>query len=145
MWKNILALSALICSVRFLMDGILPASASFGPMVMSGTNPIVSKGGTRSYNAAAETLFTAPIDQVLIITDIDFTVYYGSDGCYPTLSTSSGEVLGSWFVRQDENMVISKSSGLLVPAGESLIISGSCNGYTSQRLYYSISGYYAVQ
>ena len=144
MWKNIVALAFLLLSARVLLDGISPASASLGPMVVSGNNPIVSKGGSRGSSATEETLFTAPSDQVINITDIDFTVYYGSYGCYPTLKTSSGDVLGSWFVRQDENMVISKSSGLIVPAGESLIISGTC-GHSSNRLYYSISGHYAAQ
>ncbi|MAA77789.1 MAG: hypothetical protein CL916_00900 [Deltaproteobacteria bacterium] len=144
MWKNIVALAFLILSVRVLLDGVSPASASLGPMVVSGSNPIVSKGGSRTHNAAEETLFTAPSDQLLIITDIDFTVYYGNSGCYPTLKTSSGDILGKWFVREDENMVISKSSGLIIPAGESLILSGTC-GHSYNNLYYAISGHYAVQ
>jgi hypothetical protein len=67
MWKNILALGALVLSVGASTHLIGTANATFGPMVSTGSNPIRSYGGLVPSDAI---ITTAPADQDLIVTAI---------------------------------------------------------------------------
>ncbi len=66
MWKNILALAALVLSVGVSARLIGSANAEIGPSVQYAANPIVNFGGTLTNSPVT----TAPADQDLIITTI---------------------------------------------------------------------------
>ena len=67
MWKNILALAALVLSVGVSYRLIQTADANLGPQVSHGNNPIVNFGGTVPSNGE---ITTAPSSQDIIITTL---------------------------------------------------------------------------
>ena len=137
-----------------------------GAAVSSGSNPIVSIGGS-VYADETKTLLTAPSDQDLIITDLVLTSfsYVGCKKNHKTeLTTSAGAVLGQYetssstsrrYYDYDSSPGLSVrhafQSGLRVPAGESLSVgtieSGEhgdgCGSSTTYGVRYSLSGYHA--
>ena len=103
-----------------------------------GSNPVLSKGGYASNNTGDVTIFSAPADQDIMITDYEITTNY-SYGCTPSLRLASGGILAFWSINAARHIEASKRSGLRVPAGDSVIFSPSC----SSSVYYTISGHYA--
>ena len=67
MWKNILALAALVLSVGISAHLIGSANATMGPMVSIGSNPIQNFGGSVPGDGV---ITTAPSGQDLIVTGI---------------------------------------------------------------------------
>ena len=119
--------------VSFLMTAkAVPNSIDYG------NNPVVSKGGYASNNTGDVTIFSAPSDQDIMITDYEITTNY-SYGCSPSLRLASGGVLAYWSISAARHIEASKRSGLRVPAGDSVILTANC----SSSVYYTISGHYA--
>jgi hypothetical protein len=144
--KTILSLAALVCAFALLVHVVMPAHADMGPTVSYGANPVFSFGGIAD---GAETLITAPADQVVIVKDIIFSqaYYYYECNQQITLSTGSGQTLGvfkfgSYVAAGSTPSVIAHSfaDGLVVAPGDSLVING---GASSCKAGYSVSGHYA--
>lgn len=137
----------------------LPAAA-----IGYGQNPLVSIGGT-AYDAETKTIFTAPSDQDIVVTDLVLSSY-SSMTCKRNhkseLILSSGAVLGqfethssisrgSYSSSTGMSIQHSFSSGVRIPAGESLTFvvtqtgadGSSCGTSTSYGVRYMFSGYYA--
>jgi len=121
-----------------------------GAAVSAGENPIVS--GTGQLETTATAVFSVPVDQRLIITDIITSARTGSTSSCPSsyskelwIETSSGELLariGLHGLTSTANL-LSYRTGLVVPPGETVTVrrTGSCS--SGIYLNYSISGYYA--
>jgi hypothetical protein len=126
--------------IAFLAAGLgfsLASSSAIGypagAAVSSGTNPVVSAGGTVSWGSSTD-LFTAPVDQDLVITDIVLSGNTSRYSCkaqawvhLETDSRTLGEfsvgtpvmVTSSWMSSGGEsNLVVDFESGLRLPAGE---------------------------
>jgi hypothetical protein len=124
-----------------------------GAAVGYGQNPIVAQGG--SLSGGSVDIFVAPPDQVIVVTDLLLSTS-GSDGyspCIPVveLNTSGGQLLGRFRIASytayvstvnftPANVSHSFVSGLPVPPGETLTISGATGVCTVD---FSVSGYYA--
>ncbi len=124
-----------------------------GAAVGYGQNPLVAQGGSLSGDSVE--VFTAPSDQVIVVTDLLISTS-GSDGyaaCTPVveLNTSGGQLLGRYRIASYTSYVsavnftpanVSHSfvSGLPVPPGETLTISGATSTCTVD---FSVSGYFA--
>ena len=102
------------------------------PAVALGSNPVESFGGSMylSGNTVSQSITTAPSTS-------DSYAY----GAVTSLETASGTVLGSWTVNRNTPMVATMHSGLILPAGEELVIKGSRNN-NSVSLRYTVSGTY---
>ena len=137
-YKNTLAIAAVIMASGFFVRSFQTANAfPQGPNTSLGSNPIFS-----AYtNNCPETVTTVPNDLILVITDI---VMSSNSTQTVTLKTSNGGILGSFkqTYRTGNGMILegrhhSLNSGIVVPAGEDLILDNcSTDGAT-------ISGYYA--
>ena len=122
------------------------------PTTNTGINPIVSAAG-----GASGTLFGAPSDQMIVISDVVLSVT-GNNGndnscvSHVQISVTSGSIIGDFRLSSDgydgravggqqapSNIMHSFRSGLPVPPSEtaSISVSGQC------ALSYTISGYYA--
>ncbi len=128
--------------------------------VSIGSNPVVSVGGT-IVGDVTHTLLEADTGADLIVTDVFFSVADSDADCttsyIATLHLSDGTALGaasSGVGRNDGNgagyqsfVAMTMSSGLRVPAGDSLhistnrILASGCDG--SPRMNYTVSGYRA--
>jgi len=126
--------------------------------ISTGSNPVLAHGGRLSYSGDEQTVFTAPADQDIVVTDV---VLSGANTTYDcrgqsrvTLTTPSGGTLASFAVDQRAQVYTQTGiitahygSGLPVSAGESLTIhtdSGFASCPTSYHYVdYSISGYLA--
>jgi len=123
MWKNILAISALILSAAVFVESISTAQANQGILSM-GQNPIFSKGG---YNGGSQSSHTIPAiaGQEIIVTDVSISGQYSQD-IEMVFTTSSGAEIGrykTWnYANYAGSGVINSNmvSGLRVPAGEDL-------------------------
>jgi len=132
-----------------------------GPTVSYGNNPVVASGGTLGVGGS-ETLFSAPADQDLIITDVvltpDTTDYLCVAGLQFNLELGSGASVGSYsmvtktdidrgYTSFSQNVISSYASGIRVPAGDSLLArsverhSYNCSG-GSLGVSYAVSGHY---
>jgi|GEM_PF-4907290 len=149
-YRNTLSAAALVVAVGFLVHGYPTANADIGPVVATGANPLVHATGS-----ASGSIFTAPSDQILVVSDIILTAS-GASGWQPCsssveLSTPSGD-LALFRMTADSTAnegashpgsTVSHSfaGGLPVASGEqvSIAISGSCT------VNYVISGYHAHQ
>ena len=133
-------------------------------------NPVVSIGGTAYAGEAAKVLFTAPVGQDLVITDVVLTSTSNLH-CQRThkteISASSGDVLGQfetssgytktwgsgWGASSDGRAVShSYNTGLRVAAGDTLLVGviqtglytvDGCDAEDSHGVRYSVSGYHA--
>lgn len=129
-----------------------------GSAVSAGSNPVVAQGGRVGYSGSSETVFTAPADQNIVVTDVVLTGASTSGDCYGQvgviLSTPSASNLAHFSVddrtyAQSTSTVVTAhyQSGLPVLAGESLTIRSSGNfrtcGPDFYAVDYSISGYLA--
>ena len=116
--------------------------------VSMGENPVWSTGG--HYNSSSPTVvMTAPADQDVVVTDVVLT--FDCVSCDPDVDLKvGGTTVGSYAYRNLEHYGASRShvsspfpiqhnytSGLRVPAGESLTIQVS-----RDSVNYSLSGYY---
>ena len=131
------------------------------PAVSTGTNPVVSTGGTIERSASVE-LFVAPAEQDLIITDVAFDLEVEDVTCMSTIVLtfsieSSGEILGRrtvnmvwWsnnFGAHTKHVDSAMVSGMRIPAGETALLTtnapmwDSCTADTS--VVYTVAGYYA--
>jgi hypothetical protein len=117
-----------------------------GAAISLGSNPVISAGDI--VDAGTNTVFTAPDDHQIVVTDVILS--YSNGNCHPqvTLDRTDGTVLAKFRLRQDNDgdktseptsVQHAFQSGLPVPAGESLRITeeGSCD------VAYTISGYLA--
>lgn len=156
-------IAILSCALGLAMSTGTAIGYPAGPSVSSGSNPIVSSGGL-VYAGESTTVFTAPADQDVIVTDVLLSSN-SSGQCLrahqSTLTLSSGTVVGkfdtssSWIKQYydwDSSAGLSVNhtygSGLRVPAGESLSLSatqtsagGACSG--TYGVAYSLSGYHS--
>ncbi len=129
-----------------------------GTVISTGSNPLVAQGGRLSYSGDEHTLFTAPTDQNIVLTDVLLTGGLTNYDCRGqsriTLKTASDHVLGIFAVDQraaetsQTGIILAHyESGLTVPAGESVLIRTDGNyqscGTTHHYVDYSISGYLA--
>ena len=157
--RNFFGFGFIILSTAALIHAVNFAHANpTGPSISLGGNPTIASGGTISNGSV--TLFTAPTDQMIIITDLILTM--NSDDCRSSLimSTTSGNVLSQTKLHSNYGSINSGSthqsraalttsqpssiqhsfgSGLPIPINESLEISetGGCN------IAYTLTGYYA--
>jgi len=113
-----------------------------GAVVSSGSNPVIAVGGTVSSSTAG--LFTAPVDQDVVVTDVWLTMASRSCSANVQLTTSEGATVSMVKVLEGAtarptSIQHSFGSGLPLPAGQTLQIteSGGCS------VAYTISGYYA--
>ena len=154
MERNLFGISAIIASVALLVSSIGNSFAlPQGPSVNVGSNPIFSYGGTISNSTT--TLFTAPSDQTMIVTDVVLTMAEQTCTSTITLNTSAGNVssfklyskfysAGDGYGRsatsiEPKSISHSFNSGVPISLSDSLDIveSGGCN------VSYTVSGYYA--
>lgn len=160
MHKNLLAIAAILFSVAAVSATLPRADAHPGGTSVSyGANPVISAGGTIS--SETRTVFTAPADQMVVITDLLLSMNSSSCASLLSIGTSSGTTLaaarlhsysdrideeGSYhYVRaamtnsQPSSIQHAFTSGLPIPAGTSLEIAeaGGCT------VAYTLSGYYA--
>jgi hypothetical protein len=120
-----------------------------GAAVSLGSNPVISVGGTVSSTSAE--LFTAPVDQDVVVTDVWLTMAKHSCSSVVDLVTSAGATVSTvklfaYFFdgyskaahSQPGSVRHSFGSGLPLPAGQSLQIteSGGCS------VAYTVSGHY---
>jgi hypothetical protein len=121
-----------------------------GSVVSSGSNPVIAVGGTVSSSTAE--LFTAPVDQDVVVTDVWLTMASRSCSSVVEFVTSAGVAVStvklfSYFYEggyeathsQAGSVQHSFGSGLPLPAGQSLEITetGGCS------VAYTVSGHYA--
>jgi len=142
-----------------------------GSAVSAGSNPVVSTGGGFSFETASSTtqdVFTAPDDQDLIITDVDFSASSGNSSCglrakvdmwvdgeqvaaYTPMSSMMRFYSSETAFMSANNAQQSLISGIRVPAGTTLSLEvklyewgGSyCSHEYDQSIRYTLSGYYA--
>ena len=129
-----------------------------------GQNPLVSIGGT-AYSGETKLLFTAPSDQDIIVTDLVLSSYspmtckrnhkseiiLSSGGILGQFETHSSISRGSYSSSGGLSIQHAFSSGLRIPAGDSLTIvvtetgvdGGGCGGSSSYGVRYMFSGYHA--
>ena len=154
MERNLFGISAIIASVALVVSSIGNSFAlPQGPSVNTGSNPVFSYGGTISNSTT--TLFTAPADQTMIVTDVVLTMAEQSCSSTITFNTSAGNVssfklYSNFYTAGDgygrsatsiEPKSISHSFNSGVPVnlsdGMDIVESGGCN------VSYTVSGYYA--
>jgi hypothetical protein len=154
-------IAALSCALGLALSTSPAIGYPAGPSVSYGSNPIVSAGGV-VYGGESTSVFTAPADQDVVVTDLLLSSNADNEclrAHQSTLTLSSGAVVGkfdthsSWVKRYyeyDSSPGLSVShtfgSGIRVPAGQSLTLStaeswqyGSCSG--TYGVAYSVSGY----
>jgi hypothetical protein len=136
-----------------------------GAMVSYGGDPVVSAGGSVG-DTTTTTLFTAPADQDIVITDMVLTVndtnVYCTTSYTASLVTDAGATLGTTSVglsRQPQGggyaagsysryhpfVPIQMHSGVRVPAGQSVDLSVTRrmeNNCDSPQMHYLVSGTY---
>ena len=141
-YRNIFAAGFLILCAAVFVHSLRAANAfPQGPSASYGSNPVFSFSSTAC--ATGDTATTVPSDQILVITDI---ILGGTDGEAVQLKTGSGTLLGyfnsvnAWsqgnFNHFFVDRVYSLRSGIVVPAGEDLVLYCENNHLT-------VSGYYA--
>ncbi|MCP4816769.1 MAG: hypothetical protein GY888_30015, partial [Planctomycetaceae bacterium] len=133
-----------------------PAAAS----VSYGHNPVMASGGSLPMGESI-TVFSAPADQDIIITDVvltpDAADYYCMAGIQFRLALGSGASVGTYsmqiksdydrgYTSFSQNVIAQYASGIRIPAGDSLQASAdfryeySCDS-GSISVSYAMSGY----
>ncbi len=141
--------AALAMGLGFTLSSSEAVGYPSGPAVSSGTNPVWSLGGNIDTPGSVSVL-TAPDDSDVVITDVYFTSQCTNCAVRIALDTET-ERLASyryWQIQDGGSTMDSvvspqpvrqsMSSGIRVPAGESLSLSIS-----SHYIDYTLSGYYA--
>ena len=113
-----------------------------GASISTGSNPVQSWAGTVS--SSSTTIFTAPEDQDIVVTDVHLSCNYTCDTRF-TMTRSDGTTIGSFQVSGGygssyDSLSIQQqfNSGLPVPAGQTLTIQT-----THDTVSYTLSGYLA--
>lgn len=130
--KTLFGIAAIIASVGFVLRSI-PTAGAYGPTISMGSNPNFAVYYSSHQSG---TVFTNTTAMAAIITDISVTS--STYGCTRRLSISNSTDEFSLTNVSSDSKVISLTSGIKVPAGESLFTTG---GSYCQDL--SISGHYA--
>ncbi len=164
--NKLFAVAAVIASCSLLLHSINESFAKNGPITGYGSNPAVSIGGT-AYDGETKTLYTAPSDHDILITDIILTSTSNAS-CFRAHKTdlmlASGAVLGQFETASPTfqssynsglsglSVQHSFSGGLRVPAGDSLLIvivqstahgySNFCSSSSSYGVRYMVAGQY---
>jgi F0F1-type ATP synthase assembly protein I len=130
-----------------------------GAAISSGSNPVVSTGGRLTGDGGSLTVFTAPAEHDLIVTDVVLTGAVTGYDCRGQVSVQlkradTAETLARFTVDNrthdysqsglvDSHFV----SGIVVPAGVNLALETSLNYHTCSTSYYhvdyTLSGYLA--
>jgi hypothetical protein len=126
----------------------LPATGyPAGATVSLGSNPLWSEGGTIGSGTTDLPIVTAPADQALVVTDLLVSGECNSCNVQVVLKAGSRTIgsvrlysyaTGGNYSSSPRWIGHSFSSGLVVPAGETLTMST-----TEYRIDYTLSGYYA--
>jgi|GEM_PF-5258786 len=124
----------------------IPQASGLGtPSIDMGSNPIFTVSGSEytGNNGVSSSIATAPSDKDMRITDIQLSACCDSSayGANITLTTGSGTTLGKWNVNRNTLLSANMESGIIVPAGEELIITAYRNNY-GVNIYYTLSGQY---
>ena len=141
-------IAAILAAGSLVIDSIGGAFAFNGPITGYGSNPAVSIGGT-AYDGETKTLYTAPSDQDILITDVILTSTSNA-ACFRSHKTDlmlgSGAVLGQFETSNSSfhynygtgnaglSIEHAFSTGLRIPAGDSLqliVVQSSSSGYGS--------------
>ena len=134
------------------------------PSIGFAANPVVSAGGSVT-SGQSIIVFTAPSDQDIIVTDLNITSYstmsckrnhhtrltLGSGTTIGAFETHSSISRGSYSSSAGLSAQHALSSGIRIPAGDTLSIStdetgydgASCGTYTNYGVRYMLSGHYA--
>ena len=144
--KDIKFLTSIGCAFVLGLAFSIPQAIGLGtPAVDMGSNPVFSFGGSAFTGSSgfSRSVVTAPTDKDMRITDLQISACCDNNayGANVSLVTASGQTLGSWNVNRNTILTTNMESGLLLPAGEELIINGYRNNY-SVTVYYTISGQY---
>ena len=126
------------------LSAAVPQAIGLGsPAVNYGSNPVFSVAGSgyASSGGFTQTIATAPSDMDMRITDVQISASNDTYGGNVTLMTSGGVTIGRWSAGRDSPLVASMKSGLIVPAGEDITLSGWRNN-SSVTIYYTFSGQY---
>ena len=139
--------AAIISSLAFVILSVNNATAFQSSTISLGSNPVFSTYVDNCSSTA--TSVTVPSDQVLVITDINSAAFEHET---ITISTTNSGILGRFSVRKHStpydhvnqggyyfstsSSLFTLRSGIVVPAGETVLIDCSQNQVT-------ISGYYA--
>ena len=130
--NTLFGIAAIITSIGFLIQSI-PTAGAYGPTISMGSNTNFAVYYS-SYQSG--TVFTNNTSMTAIITDISVTS--STYGCTRRLSISNSTDEFSLTNVGSDSKLVSLTSGIKVPAGESLLTTG---GTYCQDL--SLSGYYA--
>jgi len=140
MWKTLLGISAVLCSMSVLVYSVSSARASLGPSVSMMSNPIFSSSAYATSNLS-ETI-SGQNGREIIITDVTISAQFNHD-LEIVFTTSSGTEVGrykTWNYSNYNGPAIIDShleSGLRVPEMEDLQVTVTGRGS------YTYSGYYA--
>jgi hypothetical protein len=148
-------------STAALTLALLPGLALAYPgatAVSLGSNPVFSHGGNMGVEAESTTVFTAPADQVQVITDVSLGITQTSRSCELSvtvrLKNDLDEVLAEFAIGMPDlynhpgnTQGYHFVSGLAVNPGQSLVIETErsyreCDA-SSYRLRYTLAGYRA--
>lgn len=135
---------AVLLSFLLGLSFVVPHAVGLGgPAVNYGANPVFSFGGSGYAGSAGFTqiIATAPSDMDMRITDVQISSSFYTEGGNVSLMTSGGAMIGRWSAGRDSPVIASMKSGLIVPAGEDVSISGWRNS-SSVTIYYTFSGQY---
>lgn len=144
--------------------GMQQVDALPGTSIGYGQNPLVSIGGS-AYDGETKVLFTAPIDQDIIVKDIILTSFtnmtckrshksefiLGSGAVLGQFETVTANYNGTHGSSSGLSIQHSFASGIRVPAGDTLTFvvtefgnyGNSCGSNGNYGVRYSVSGYHA--
>ena len=142
MWKNILALAALVLAAAFFVRSIPFAQAEIGPAVDMGSNPRVSFSGELALSTNQEPqLLTVPSGKDLIITGASF------ESQYCDLLINSTLLVDGYLISPNHSSsptpIKVGHASIVVPSGSILSVGteGSSNGSNCYGPYF-VHGYY---
>ena len=142
MWKNILALAALVVAATFFVRSIPFAQAEIGPVVDMGSNPRVSYYGELALSHTQEQqLLTVPSGKDLIITGASFESQYCDLLINSTLLVD-GYLISTSQSSSPTPIKVGRAS-LVIPSGSTLAI--GTEGYGGGNSCYGpyfVHGYY---
>ena len=144
--------------------GIQQVEALPGTSIGYGQNPLVSIGGS-AYDGETKVLFTAPVDQDIIVKDVILTSFtnmtckrshksefiLGSGAVLGQFETVTANYNGTHGSSSGLSVQHSFASGIRVPAGDTLTFvvtefgnyGSNCGSNGNYGVRYSVSGYYA--
>ena len=125
-----------------------------GVSISSGTNPVVSQGGTTTFSSSPATVMTAPSDQDVILTDLYVGMSANSNNCFAeavgTIGTPAAPELAVFSISRlqyTEGTTFQLESGIRIPAGESATLTVrsrylNCSS-SNYEMHYFVTGYTA--